>query len=102
DHGLARDRGAGHLRRLDRLDVDLFQEPRDGFAVVRLAEEILAPLGPHVADSADGVELLGRVVALHRLEEAVDRVEVARQEPRRRLADMADARWGAKGAGHGW
>ena len=61
------------------------------FAVVRLAEELDDALREHLADPADRVEIGERVLAFHRVDELLERAEIAREQARGRLADMPNA-----------
>ena len=56
-----------------------------------LGEEIRDRFRHHITDTFDRVELLGGLLAAHRLQESVKRVEIAREQLRRRFADMGNA-----------
>src|SRR5690606_1209782 len=88
--GLARHRRIA-LHPLERHGLYGLHEPRHHFAVVRLAEELDDLFRERIADAADRVEILERMVALDRLDELLERAEVACEEPRDRFADMPNA-----------
>jgi hypothetical protein len=88
DHYLARHCGIGGTWRGIIHDFDALEQAANSLARMLLVEKCLYRSRHDIADTLDCVQIFNRVIAFHRGEECLQRMEVARQQSRRAFAHV--------------